>query len=532
MQQRYGTLQAAPQAANRKANRTAKKIAATVGALSLALTLLAVPTPAARAQELAQPGWMDSALSTRSWWKHLVIYEIDTRAFQDSNGDGVGDLKGITQHLDYLRSLGVDAILLDSLLPKTSTAALAAPIDPVLGTPDDFDTLSLEASRRNIRILLTVPQANLGPDLGLVRYWLNRGVAGFRILPAADSSAAAPVDLQALHKLLASAVGQRILIAIPPSGTSAANAPQLLPISSILSVPSATAPASASTAPATSASLANTVAGLRAALTQVAAATHGDQPPIPLLLTDAPDRPRSVLRFAAASATDSSSDAANAKLIATVLLGTRADALIDYGQEIGLSAPPTASQTDAKTDPPSDPEMKWGKAPAPPAATPPPAAPAPPPPTPTDGFGVYRPYVPPTAKPKPVAAAPADPATVAGQENDPNSLLSFYRQLTELHRGNPTLRDGDTLPLDHDAQGVLVWVRKPHTITPLSPAIVVLCNFSSAPVALSLKADMTRLHLRGSFLRTLLRSDNAMGTMHLDGMTLPPHEVYIGELRY
>ncbi|HEX4651892.1 MAG TPA: alpha-amylase family glycosyl hydrolase, partial [Granulicella sp.] len=509
MQQRYGTLQAAPQAANRKANRTAKKIAATVGALSLALTLLAVPTPAARAQELAQPGWMDSALSTRSWWKHLVIYEIDTRAFQDSNGDGVGDLKGITQHLDYLRSLGVDAILLDSLLPKTSTAALAAPIDPVLGTPDDFDTLSLEASRRNIRILLTVPQANLGPDLGLVRYWLNRGVAGFRILPAADSSAAAPVDLQALHKLLASAVGQRILIAIPPSGTSAANAPQLLPISSILSVPSATAPASASTAPATSASLANTVAGLRAALTQVAAATHGDQPPIPLLLTDAPDRPRSVLRFAAASATDSSSDAANAKLIATVLLGTRADALIDYGQEIGLSAPPTASQTDAKTDPPSDPEMKWGKAPAPPAATPPPAAPAPPPPTPTDGFGVYRPYVPPTAKPKPVAAAPADPATVAGQENDPNSLLSFYRQLTELHRGNPTLRDGDTLPLDHDAQGVLVWVRKPHTITPLSPAIVVLCNFSSAPVALSLKADMTRLHLRGSFLRTLLRSDNA-----------------------
>jgi len=177
--------------------------------------------------------------------------------------------------------------------------------------------------------------------------------------------------------------------------------------------------------------------------------------------------------------------------------------------------------------------MKWGNAPAQPAsdAAPSAAASAPAPPAPTDGFGPYRPYVP-TTKPKPLAAAPADPATAAGQQTDPNSLLSFYHQLTELHRGNSTLRDGDTIPLDHDAQDVLVWVRKPRAVTPLSPAIVVLCNFSSAPVTLSLKADITRLHLRGSFLRTVLRSDNGIGTMHLDGMTLPPHTVYIGELRY
>jgi glycosidase len=522
MQQRYASLQAAT------------KFSAILGGLSLALTLLVAPTPAAHAQALAQPGWMDSALSTKSWWKHLVIYEIDTRNFQDSNGDGIGDLKGITQRLDYLRSLGVDAILLDSLMPKVSTTPLVAPIDPVLGTPDDFDTLSLEASRRNIRILLSLPQ----PDLGTVRYWLNRGVAGFRILPADTSAAApgsAPASLQDLHKLLASAIGQRILIANPPSGATAASASALLqlqPISSILTVPSATAPSSASATAAPSASLPNTVAALRAALNQVAAATHGDQPPIPLLLTDAPDHPRSVLRFAAS---DSSSDAANAKLLATVLLGTRAASLIDYGQEIGLSAPAPTSASAAQTDPPTDPQMKWGNAPAQPTADAAPSAatPAQPAqPAPTDGFGPYRPYVPPTSKPKPVAAAPADPATAAGQESDPNSLLSFYRQLTELHRGNPTLRDGDTIPLDHDAQDVLAWVRKPRAVTPLSPAIVVLCNFSSAPVALSLKADMTRLHLRGSFLRTLLRSDNAMGTMHLDGMTLPPHTVYIGELRY
>jgi len=524
MQQWYGGLQAAT------------KFSATLGGLSLALTLLVAPTATARAQALAQPGWMDSALSTKSWWKHLVIYEIDTRNFQDSNGDGIGDLKGITQRLDYLRSLGVDAILLDSLMPKTSTAPLVAPIDPALGTPDDFDTLSLEASRRNIRILLSLPQ----PDLGTVRYWLNRGVAGFRILPADSSAAPAatpgstPASLQDLHKLLASAVGQRILIANPPSGAAAASASALLqlqPISSILTISTVGDPSTASPTAASSASLPNTVAALRAALNQVAAATHGDQPPIPLLLTDAPDHPRSILRFAAAS--DSSSDAANAKLLATVLLGTRAASLIDYGQEIGLSAPTADPKADPQTDRQIDPQMKWGNAPAQPAsdAAPSAAASAPAPPAPTDGFGPYRPYVP-TTKPKPLAAAPADPATAAGQQTDPNSLLSFYHQLTELHRGNSTLRDGDTIPLDHDAQDVLVWVRKPRAVTPLSPAIVVLCNFSSAPVTLSLKADITRLHLRGSFLRTVLRSDNGIGTMHLDGMTLPPHTVYIGELRY
>src|ERR1700722_9849283 len=143
MQQRYASVHAT------------KKLSAT---LSLALTLLVAPASTARAQALAQPGWMDSALSTKSWWKHLVIYEIDTRNFQDSNGDGIGDLKGIAQRLDYLRSLGVDAILLDSLMPKASATPLVAPIDPALGTPDDFDPLSLEASRRNIRILLSLPQ--------------------------------------------------------------------------------------------------------------------------------------------------------------------------------------------------------------------------------------------------------------------------------------------------------------------------------------------------------------------------------------
>ena len=52
-----------------------------------------------------------------TWWKHAVIYEIYPRSFQDSNGDGIGDLNGITQRLDYLQKLGVDAIWISPMYP-------------------------------------------------------------------------------------------------------------------------------------------------------------------------------------------------------------------------------------------------------------------------------------------------------------------------------------------------------------------------------------------------------------------------------
>ena len=52
------------------------------------------------------------------WWKHAVIYEIYPRSFQDSNGDGIGDLNGITHRLDYLKDLGVDAIWITPFYPS------------------------------------------------------------------------------------------------------------------------------------------------------------------------------------------------------------------------------------------------------------------------------------------------------------------------------------------------------------------------------------------------------------------------------
>ena len=52
------------------------------------------------------------------WWKHAVFYEVYPRSFSDSNNDGIGDLKGIDSHLDYLKDLGVDAIWITPCYPS------------------------------------------------------------------------------------------------------------------------------------------------------------------------------------------------------------------------------------------------------------------------------------------------------------------------------------------------------------------------------------------------------------------------------
>jgi alpha-glucosidase len=97
--------------------------------------------------------------SERDWWKNAVIYEIYPRSFQDSNGDGIGDLNGITQRLDYLQKLGVDAIWLTPCYPSPQAdfgydISDYKSIDPQYGTMADFDRLVAEAGKRHIRILM------------------------------------------------------------------------------------------------------------------------------------------------------------------------------------------------------------------------------------------------------------------------------------------------------------------------------------------------------------------------------------------
>jgi alpha-glucosidase len=94
-----------------------------------------------------------------TWWKHAVIYEIYPRSFQDSNGDGIGDLNGITERLDYLQALGVDAIWISPMYPSPQVdfgydISDYENVDPQYGTLKDFDRLVAEAQKRNIRVIL------------------------------------------------------------------------------------------------------------------------------------------------------------------------------------------------------------------------------------------------------------------------------------------------------------------------------------------------------------------------------------------
>jgi alpha-glucosidase len=102
--------------------------------------------------------------SQSDWWKTGVVYQIYPRSFGDSNGDGIGDLPGILEHLDHLRdgssgSLGIDAIWLSPVFPSPDfdfgyDVADYLAVDPRYGTIADFDLLVEECHRRGLRVIL------------------------------------------------------------------------------------------------------------------------------------------------------------------------------------------------------------------------------------------------------------------------------------------------------------------------------------------------------------------------------------------
>lgn len=96
--------------------------------------------------------------SNPNWWKNAVVYEVYPRSFGDTNGDGIGDLNGITAHLDYLKDLGVDAIWIAPFFPSPLVdfgydVSDYRGIDPQFGTMADFDRLVAEAKKRGMGIL-------------------------------------------------------------------------------------------------------------------------------------------------------------------------------------------------------------------------------------------------------------------------------------------------------------------------------------------------------------------------------------------
>jgi hypothetical protein len=163
----------------------------------------------ARAQVLAQRNWAGSGVTIEPWWRRAVFYRMDPETFQDSNGDGKGDLAGVTQRLDYLQSLGVDALILKNVSP----------------TVEGFDDLTRAAVGSHVRVLveLGAPASQSG-DAAYVaeaRQWLNQGAAGLYVptglLQKVDGAGHIALLLHQLRAVTDSFPGGRVLLADAPN---------------------------------------------------------------------------------------------------------------------------------------------------------------------------------------------------------------------------------------------------------------------------------------------------------------------------
>lgn len=146
-----------------------------IACIVLASILLGCSAPLSDPQP-ASPSPADST----AWWRNAIFYEIFVRSFNDSNGDGIGDFNGITQKLDYIQSLGVNAIWLMPIHPSPSYHGYDVTdyyaVHPDYGSMDDFKNLLAEAHKRDIKIIIDLIlnhtssqhpffiDANSGPD--------------------------------------------------------------------------------------------------------------------------------------------------------------------------------------------------------------------------------------------------------------------------------------------------------------------------------------------------------------------------------
>ncbi len=490
--------------------------------------------PCARAQVLAQKNWAGSGVSSEVWWKRAVFYRIDPTKFQDSTGSGKGDLAGITQRLDYLQALGVDAVIVETA-PGGGKATLLPAGDASMA----FDTLVRDAVGRHLRVLVDlgapVSQQSDAQYVQMARAWLNQGAAGIFVptpaLEKIDGGAHIALLLQQLRALTNSFPGERVLIA-----DGAAQQQDVMLQNGLAKYAQLTA--SAPLGAAGKQGAAPTVAALRQQWMAALGNTSESAEPAPAATEPAAaeksTRGRRERRHESASrlqtagnpllmavrmpaVADAAQRPAMERALAVMLLASRSAVLLEYGQELGLE--------NAGKD---DPLMQWTptNVTRKPAASPEAAQPAA---KANEGYATFMPWVKPLPKnlfpppalpfveetdipsPANIAAMPgftgadmdaamAAPngatASVVTETYDAGSLLNLYKQLIRLHHDNATVRSGAQTVLNRDDVGALVWVRHAPANSRTSTTVVVACNLSDRPVVLKDLGGVTLSSMR------------------------------------
>lgn len=467
----------------------------------LAARLFAGLAVSLQAQTLAHRNWAGNGLTTTPWWQNAVIYSVDVASFQDSDGDGKGDLPGLTQRFAYLQSLGVDAILLRS---DRST--------------DGFDDLLRVANAHHLRILVSLA-ADDPHMLDTARQWLTRGAAGLELPESANGT----LPLVELRRLTTGFPGDRILIAapIPGTGNTPPDAAQLT--TELLRFP-------------------------QPILDAFYTSTVWKQPPPPLPRGTAPLL-HSLGDVLPLMFGEGSRGMGLEKISAARLLLRPGATLLSYGEEVGMAGH-LSSQ-------PGGTLMPWtptDRTVVPKPEEPPAASTAPDPRTyNADNYTGYKPYVAPRPTPKQrPQGAPPDPSTLPGfgsqlndaylspniatanvatEDADPLSLLNFYRRLSQLHHDHPALRSGVITDIDLSAQKAFAWIIKAPANTRTARSILVVANFSDQAQTLNLDTAVSSFHLRPGGLRPLLASWIVSPPFqYTSHVAIPPFSVYVAEL--
>jgi glycosidase len=464
---------------------------------AILLTLLCASLPA---QTLARKNWAGSGITIEPWYQGAILYQLDPLSFQGRTDTGHGDLQGIILRLDYLQSLGIDALVLSPFQLQPSPSA--APFDPRYGTEEDLDQLIQESSRRKIRIFVDLPLTRPNPDLlSAARFWLSRGVAGLRLTADPHAPSPTPDTLRQLQHLCATYPGGRVLFSDFPQLPVPALTPQRAYRSRHHRTPAPAAPPEIPqlTIDPRLALLDHLdPTTLRSILTPPTA----PQLSTPVPATDLTSRPRSFTRLG-----DGSHNVALAKVLATALLATPGSPELlfgqEIGQEIGQMTGQTTGQTTAPTSQPTT--MHWDDQPG------------------------------------------SISANVAREDADPDSLLNWYRRLAALRHANPTLRSGTLDLIASTNPDIVAWVRRAAAGNSTAAPVLVVCNLTPRPLLVSASADLRRLGVdTGSGMMHTLAT-TAVSTKSADphaapapaaapalvsvsSIALAPYGVFIGEL--